>query len=429
MREQGGINTVCINTHVPSYYGRSNPKEGGKPLTASYIPYDDANFEGTSLRFLREDPDHFAYAERDVLEEVIAPAHERGMKVYPRLLEGFDSLRIDAGWPGFAKVRQVDIYGELKSASCWNHPEYRACWFGYVRDILARYPVDGLYLGTERDGPFGPLFNSGSAPTCFCEHCRAKGRERGIDPERAREGMTKLHQLMIDPDQAVDGMLTTILRLWMEYPETLAWEKLQADSKFSLFRDVYRFAKSKRPDAQVGWFLPYYFNSHDWFNRAANDYSEIARYADFIKPNIYFDVQAARFNNTIPHLRKHYLRDFSSDAEAAAFVSTLMGWNMEDYPSFEEANHSPAPPSYVYDETRRLVRNLKGIDCAPYSGIGVDIPHQEIDNQPGWYHDAALAAFEAGADGLLYSREYKYMTDASLNAARDGVRAWLASKN
>jgi len=39
-----------------------------------------------------------------------------------------------------------------------------------------------------------------------------------------------------------------------------------------------------------------------------------------------------------------------------------------------------------------------------------------------------LAAFQAGADGVLYSREYRFMTDASLNAARDGVRAWLASK-
>ncbi len=434
MREQGGINTLCISTHVLHGGGGRYPEKEAdhgvprvdpvnQPLARVWIPHDDANYPGTSLRMPQPSADEAEYGGVDVLDAVIAPAHERGMKVYARHLEGFHEPLWEL-FPQFRAVGQVDVYGEVHEAPCWHHPEYRAFWHGYVRDLLARYAVDGLYLGSERDAPFGPLFHGGSAPTCFCDHCRAKAREQGIDPDRVREGMTRLHRLMIDPAAPEAGMLASILRVWLRYPETLAWETLQSRAKWSLFGELYKFAKETRPELEIGWHLPMYPLNHDLFNRAGWDYREIGENCDFIKLSTYFDVNAARLHDQLPNLRRYYLRDFPTDADAYRFLQSVLNMDRQTEPSWEQAESSPFSPAYVRHEVRRLVEGVRGVAKA-YSGIGVNIPNDDIIHKPKWVYDAARASLEAGADGLLLSREYHFMTRECLNAARDAVRDWM----
>lgn len=64
MAKEGGIDTICISTHVlnggserPSQdlladHGVPHPAVTGRPLAKVWIPHNDANFRGTTLRML-----------------------------------------------------------------------------------------------------------------------------------------------------------------------------------------------------------------------------------------------------------------------------------------------------------------------------------------------------------------------------------------
>jgi hypothetical protein len=105
-----------------------------------------------------------------------------------------------------------DVYGKATNVACWNHPEYRAWWNATVIDLFRTYNLDGFQWGAER---MGPLMNAilpwnDAAPTCFCEHCVARGRAKGVDPERARTGFEELHVyvhgLMAGKPKAASGV-------------------------------------------------------------------------------------------------------------------------------------------------------------------------------------------------------------------------------
>ena len=119
------------------------------------------------------------------------------MKVYARILESSGSAI-----ENFSTVVTRDIDGRPTTTGCWTHPDYRAFWAAVAEDLFRNYDLDGLQWGAER---MGPLMNvvlpwNDRAPTCFCEHCRARGRTHGIDDERARKGYRGAVRLRPRPD-------------------------------------------------------------------------------------------------------------------------------------------------------------------------------------------------------------------------------------
>ena len=93
--------------------------------------------------------------------------------------------------PNWPKVLQVDAWGRRDSYACVRNPDYVTWWLSLVEDQVKSYPLDGLMFGSERGGPLGNVLGNGGfardgRPYCFCPHCRARGREKGIDAERAR---------------------------------------------------------------------------------------------------------------------------------------------------------------------------------------------------------------------------------------------------
>lgn len=438
MRQEGGINTLCISTHVYHGGGLRPGADGNladhgtapvytasKPLTKVFVPHDNRYFGGTSLRMHQASGEVEDLGGVDVLTEVIDAAHKRSMRVYARHLEGFHDW-LAQQQPNFIKVSQIDAWGRRTEKPCWNHPEYRLFWHGYVEDIIKRYAVDGLYLGAERDGPLGPVLNGGDVPVCFCEHCHSKAKLRDIPFESARLGFRELHALSNRTNRPADGMLVNIMRLWMRYPGIMAWEQLQNESKWSLFAELYGTAKVLRPSLEVGWHLPMYGLVYDIFSRAAWDYTELARSCDFIKPSIYFDVNLARFNKNIPGLRNHLWRDLRSET-LYSFVLDLLGLDAAGEARYEDSESAPFSSAYVGSETRRAVQGCAGA-AKVYAGIGVDIPHPKIKPDPQRYYHAAKAALEAGAQGLLLSREYHFMRKDSLNAVKQAVNEFTESK-
>src|ERR1019366_7981596 len=112
---------------------------------------------------------------------------------------------------------------------------------GLVEAYARSYDIGGIMWGSERQGgllnTLGLSQSSGQDPgrtTCFCEFCQKKGRERGIDAERARRGFDEMEKFVRDNRGGKiprDGCFTTFWRVLLNYPEVLAWENLWATSR------------------------------------------------------------------------------------------------------------------------------------------------------------------------------------------------------
>ncbi len=69
----------------------------------------------------------------------------------------------------------------------------------------------------------------------------------------------------------------------MEYPETLAWDRMWYESRESLACEMYRTIKEIDPEKEYGRHI-WHMMSFDPFYRAATDYGKLAEYADWLKP-------------------------------------------------------------------------------------------------------------------------------------------------
>jgi hypothetical protein len=447
LQETAGINAVFA--YATTYQGfargrdiealapdhgveRRNPRD--RDLTEVWFEPHDAYYAGTFLRHARRRDKE--YGDRDVLAELVEPCRERGMKLYARMLEGF-SRDLPNLIPNWIKVLSVDIYGRRTHLPCWNNPDYRTWWLSTIADLFKSYPLDGLKFGAERSGPLTNLlwgaYHGGVVPTCFCEHCREQGRQRGVDAENAREGYRQLYEFIrgLQAGEAAppDGIILTLLRTIMRYPEVLAWEQMWYDSKESLKAEMYGAVKLLQPEARVGWHL--YHNGINWLvlPRALMDYAGMVPYSDWIKPVVYHDIAGPRIHRDVGQIHNRVLQELS-ERQILHLLYSVLGWDAEVEPDWDELAHRGLSPDFVYRETRRCVEGVND-EIPVYPGLGFDIPwHGEhFYSDPETVYAATMKAYEAGAGGLIVSREYDEMRLDNLRAVgratRDALEAGL----
>jgi hypothetical protein len=85
-----------------------------------------------------------------------------------------------------------------------------------------------------------------------------------------------------------------------------------------------------------------------------------------------------------------------------------------------QANQRGFSPEYVYRETRHSVASAAG-KTKIYPGIGFNVPASPPDD-PETIYRAVMRAFEAGAAGIVASREYEEMTVPNLKAVGRAAR-------
>jgi hypothetical protein len=78
---------------------------------------------------------------------------------------------------------------------------------------------------------------------------------------------------------------------------------------------------------------------------------------------------------------------------------------------------------YVYRETKRSCAGLEGTKTQLWSGIDIDIPTAPDQSKctPGGVREVVLAAFHAGAAGVMLSRKYSEMKLSNLKGARSAL--------
>ena len=416
----GGLNKsaeVLANDHgVPARDNRD------RRLPLVWVKSHDAFYQNTSLRHQQVDSS-YEYADRDLFKELVEPCRKRGIKLYARVLEGTGLGRTITD---FSKVVTRDINDRPTTVACWNHPDYIAFWSDTMEDLFRSYELDGIQWGAERQGPLMNVILpwNNNPPTCFCEFCRARGKAHGIDAERARKGYEELYNFvqgqMAGQPKPADGVFVGFLRVMIRYPEILSWEYQYRLAREEILQAMYKRVKSVKPAAQVGWHVDHQPSSWDIVYRAELSYAEMAPYSDFIKFIAYHDVLAPRIRNWyLARFQRTILSEVPLEDSLDLYYE-LFGYDKNAEPKLEELTRKGFSPDYVYRETKRSVASAAG-KTKIYPGIGFDVPGSPPAD-PEKIYEATIKAFDAGASGIVVSREYEEMRVPNLKAVGRAVR-------
>ena len=433
LQERASVNALFLATFT---YGRgiAGRQVPGQPLPDHGKQEYDANFRGgsytkihaefyrdTSLKEFRA-PE---LGDFDVLEAVLPAARKRGIRIYCWFEDVF---RRDIA--GIEKLQERDLYGRGAATLCFNNPEYRGFLLGVVEDYLRSHPVDGIMWGSERQGAFsnalgaqhGGASNDPGRITCFCDFCRRKGEQRGTRFERARQGFLELEKFVRAARSGVrpvDGYYVTLWRLMLRYPELLAWEMLWTDSLRETYQAIYQKVKAINPNAGTGWHI-WHNNSFNPIYRAERDLHEIASYSDFLKIVMYHNCAGERMAGYIASVGAAMFADVPKD-ELLALHYRILDYREKPYEQISSAGFSS---DYVSRETQRARSSLEGATTLLWPGIDIDIPTAPEHSKctPESTKQAVMAAFHAGADGVILSRKYSEMHLSNLGAAGAAIR-------
>ena len=433
LQERGGVNSLflAVFTYGRGIAGRQIP---GQPLPDHGKQEYDLNFHGgnfatphaefyknTVLKDTRA-PDH---GNLDILAEVLPAAKKRGMKVICWLEDVF---RKDL--PNIEKVQERDLYGRNAETLCVNNPDYRNFLTGLVEDYARSYDIDGIMWGSERQGALCdslgathdiPAVDPGEV-TCFCQFCQAKAKEQGINPNCAKQGFLELEKFVRSArggKRPVDGYYVQFWRLLLRYPELAAWEMLWTDSLRETYAAIYKTVKSAKPSVPVGWHI-WHNNSFNPIYRAEQDLRELSNYSDFIKVVMYNNCGGERMALYVDNAGSTLYGDLTKQG-LLDFNYGVMGFKDGSY---EQIQRTGLSSDYVYRETKRALEGVAGTKTLIWPGIDIDIPteasHSKCSRQS--VKQAVLAAFRAGAPGVILSRKYSEMRLADLTGAGDAVR-------
>jgi hypothetical protein len=360
------------------------------------------------------------YGDFDLLASVLPSARKRNLRIVCFLMDDWYWNKNQVR--NVEKLQERDVDGKSVRTLCFNNPDHLNFLLGLVEDQARSYPVDGLMYGAERQGALNSaISNRMNLLTCFCDYCVAKGKQRGINPDRARKGIRRIRDFMLSArggKRPVDGFFVTFWRILLEYPEVLAWEMLWTDSLRQAYRSLYQRAKSIRAGLFMGWHL-WHTNSFSPFFRAEQDLRQIAPYSDYLKVVMYNNAGGPRMASFVDAVQPGLFGDLSPE-ETLRVLYRILNYSEG---SVEEILSKGLSSDYVYHEAKRSVDAVVGTGTLIWPGIDIDIPTGGTPSRttPDGTKDAVLAAFRAGANGIILSRKYSEMRLANLSAVGEAV--------
>jgi len=438
IQHKGEVNTVWAYTYA---YGEQRLKQGagfpdhGAPLSATntgvnagaLYDYDQRYFQNTSVKDFRIS----GYGKFNVIEAVAPKAKARGMDFFAWDLNN-PSLGLVHTAPNYSTLGEIDLNGKPTTNPCFNNPDYMGFLRGKIESLLIGYPdlVDGVAWGCERIGPLDSILQGTANATCFCQFCQAKARGLGISVDRAQTGFREIIQLFRTPaTQVPDGYFTTFWRILLKYPEVLSWETLWTDSFQGAQAELYGLGKSIAPAKPFGFHIMQSMTFSPFY-RAEEDYTKRRNFADFLKLATYNNAGGPRMHTYLESLSRTLFHDAQPQDFLALYYKIM---NYSEAPFDELASHGLSP-DYVAKETKRALVGVAG-QTKIYPGIDIDVPvlgagpkAGDKKTSPDDVKHALEAAFSAGADGVILSREYVEMFTANLTSAGDTLRAIFAAQ-
>jgi hypothetical protein len=425
MQKRGGVNALFpfIYTHEGHRGGFDGPGFRGGNFAIPHMQY----YKDSGMTY--EDLRAPEAGDADLLDRALALGHKRGIKTFAWVIEDNNRPKI----PHWEPMYEIDIHGRRSvknpAGRCFNNPLYRALTLGLMEDYTRSYPIDGIMWGSERQSGVLDVLNISQSSrvdptrtTCFCEFCLKKGRDQGIDPERARQGFLAFEKFILSNragGKPRDGYFTGFWRILFNHPELLAWERLWVKSRHEFQADIYRRVKSINPALPVGWHI-WSNRSFSPFQRAEEDYADLAPFSDFLRPALYNNCAGGRFRNFSRGTQDSLYGDIPP-AEAFGMFCHQLGYNEAPY---DKVAATGLTANYVEIETRNAVDGVAPAPTRIWPGVDIDVPVPEGESMctPQGVKAAVKAVFQGGGHGILLSRNYIEMKPDHLSAAGDGLR-------
>lgn len=433
LQQKGGVNVLmpAVFTYGRGLSGRQVP---GQPIPdhggQQYDEVHGGSYAKLHTEFSSKSPIKDVRApelgEFDILADVIPKAKARGMQTYCLFEEAYNPRLM----PGFEKIAEVDINGRVGGSTCLNNPFARDFLVALVEDWFKHNELDGLMWESERQGPlyntlglhFG-RFTGASSIYCFCQYCAGKAKDRGIDVEMARTGYSTLAAWVSKTFQSGAGSGTgafvSLWRLMSEFPELITWHQMWLRGQEETYGLIRQAVKAINPQAQVGWHIMHLVTMSPFY-QADQSYARLAKVADFLKPCPYNNCAGPRFAQYIRNATSVVFRDMPAE-EVLQLHYRLLGLDHET--TLDKLPTAGMSAEYVARETRRALSEVNGA-IPIYPGIDIDIPTALNDKrtQPSDVKVAVLAAFRAGAPGVVLSRKYAEMKLTNLAGAGEAMR-------
>jgi hypothetical protein len=210
----------------------------------------------------------------------------------------------------------------------------------------------------------------------------------------------------------------------MRYPEVLAWDYQYRLSREEIMKGMYDTIKTIKPSALVGWHVDHWATSMDMIARAAMSYAEMAPWSDYLKVVVYHAVTAPRTRGWVANDQRSVLSQLTLQ-EALNLHNDLFGYDKNVEAKADELTKG-GTSDYVYRETKRSVASAEG-KTKIYPGIGFNLPPAGTPpnvptDDPETIYQCVIKAYEAGANGIVVSREYEELTVPNLRAVGRAVR-------
>ena len=433
LREKGGVNVIMatVFTYGTGLAGRqvhSEPlpdhgvKEYDRVHGGSYTKVHPEFYGESVVKDIRA-PE---LGDFDILAEVIPKAKAKGMQTYALFEEAYNPSLT----PNFEKVCEVDVYGKLGRNTCFNNPNARAFIMSMVSDWITNNDLDGLMWESERQGPlnstlgahFGSLNVRRSSICCFCEFCIRKAKDVGIDGRRAREGYIALDHWVsrtLSGPRVADGTFISLWRVFLEYPEIFAWERFWYTSQEEMYGLIYGTAKGINPRVQIGWHIMHLVTMSPFY-AADTNYSRLVHVSDYLKPSPYNNCAGPRLAQYIRNVQSTIFRDMKPEQVLDMHYEFF---GLENEPTLDKLPTAGLSGASVGVETKRAIADVEGA-IPIYPGIDIDIPTglNEKRTQPSDVKAATLAAFKAGAPGVVLSRKYAEMKLTNIAGAGEALK-------
>ena len=378
----------------------------------AYFDPDPRYYRDTFMADYRSrDPE---FAGKDILKMVIPAAHARGMKVYVELMEPFfkyaghgSAAAVEI--PTLPQAMEVDIFGRLGAEPSTSNPGYRTWIHSMIEDQVRNHDLDGFMWCNERNSPLDTLIQGG-CPGDFSAAARAEASDRGVNVEACRQALLRLYDFMQEAAAGKafhDGSLITFLRMLLDNPEALIWEKFWLERNKDLDRELYGLVKWCKPQLPFGLNI-WNRNHFNLIRRAQWPWAEQTRYADFVKPITYQHQAGEVWVKELGFFRKTVLRDFAP-AEAQAALFRILGLNEAPWDRIVAAGMDP--DSYVHGQCVDALRGVEG-RAKVFMGIGVDAPRSRADTAKmttDIAYRSVLATYRAGGHGIVLAPNYSSM--------------------
>jgi hypothetical protein len=370
----------------------------------------------------------------DILAALSAAAHQRGMQVISTIKDDPPEV------PGHEQMLEQDFNGQRATTSCKNNPLYRQLLAGTMEDLIRSYDVDGVMYMAERQGPLsdtlgmrfrGKERGRPGSRTCFCSHCQQTAKNLGINYERARKGFEELAKFTAEGRarrRPRDGYYVTLWRLFLRYPELLAWEHMWHENLRAVYQILHRKIKAVRPSVLHGM--------HVWPNISMNpllsaehDFSELGQYHDFIKLALYSNAGGPRMASYVESVGETIFGDLLPE-EVLEFHYRVLNY---DEAPLSRLRQTGLKNDFVYRQSKRVIDGARGTKAKVWPSLDVDVSIMQLDmgavplreapkSTRAGVKEIVTQAFRAGATGIIISREYTEMKLENLSGVGDAVR-------